>query len=80
MFTTTIALEMDAYEKLRSSMQPGETFSDVVRRASFGKGPCRTGAELLEYYRTGGSGVSLEYLDSVEEAMKAELPPDHPWA
>jgi transcriptional regulator with XRE-family HTH domain len=42
--------------------------------------PMATGAELLRYYRAGGSGVSEAYLDAVEEADKSDRPPDDPWA
>ena len=79
MATKTISLELDAYEKLRSSKRPGESFSAVVRRATFLDEPL-TGAKLLKYLRAGGSGVSLEYFDSVEEAIKYDPPPSDPWA
>jgi hypothetical protein len=78
MATKTITLELDAYEKLRAAKKSGESFSEVVRRASFPDTPL-TGARLLEYYRSGGSGVSDEYLDSVEEAIKHDPVPDDPW-
>lgn len=79
MATKTISLEIDAYEKLRSSKLPGESFSQVVRRAIFEK-PHATGATLLEYYSAGGSMVSEEYLNEVEAADKNDRPPDDPWA
>lgn len=37
--TRTITLELDAYEKLRMAKKPGESFSQVVRRASFADAP-----------------------------------------
>ena len=79
MATKTITLELDAYERLRASKRPGESFSEVVRRAIFPDAP-PTGSRLREWYRAGGSGVSMEYLDQVEEADKADRPPDDPWA
>jgi hypothetical protein len=79
MATKTITLELDAYEKLRSSKQPGESFSAVVRRATFEQSPV-TGASLREYFRSDGSGVSAGYLDAVDDAAKQDSPPEDPWA
>jgi putative antitoxin of VapBC-like toxin-antitoxin system len=79
MATKTISLELDAYEKLRAAKKPGESFSAVVRRVEFPNSPL-TGEKYLAYLRNGGSGVSEEYLDSVEEAIKYDPPPDDPWA
>ena len=79
MATKTITLELDAYEKLRTAKRDGESFSEVVRRASFADAPL-TGESLLAYLRAGGSGVSEEYLDAVEEAAKRDPLPDNPWA
>ena len=79
MATKTISLEIDAYEKLRSSKKPGESFSAVVRRAQFPE-VAPTGADLLAWMRNGGSGVSLAYLDEVEDAKLNDLPPADPWA
>ena len=46
MATKTISLELDAYEKLRRAKREGESFSGVVRRASFGH-PDASGASIL---------------------------------
>lgn len=78
MATKTITLELDAYEKLRAAKKAGESFSEVVRRASFANTP-PSGAALLEYYKAGGSGVSERYLKSVEDASLHDPPPDNPW-
>ena len=77
--TKTITLEIDAYEKLRTAKKPGESFSEVVRRAAFTDTPL-SGAKLQTYLRTGGSGVSERYLSAVEEAAKHDPVPDNPWA
>jgi len=79
MATKTISLEIDAYERLRSSKKPGESFSAVVRRAQFPEGPS-SGADLLEYMQKGGSGVSHAHLNEVEEADQNDSPPDDPRA
>ena len=78
MATKTITLELDAYEKLKAAKKAGESFSEVVRRATIEDAPL-TGAALREYLRSGGSGVSLKYLDAVDEAGKHDPIPDNPW-
>lgn len=77
--TRTITLELDAYEKLRAAKKPGESFSEVVRRASISDAPL-TGAGLLAYLTSGGSGVSARYLNAVETASQHDPIPDNPWA
>jgi hypothetical protein len=59
MATKTITLELDAYEKLRLAKRGGESFTEVVRRASWVDAPV-TGAGLREYFRKGGSGISAK--------------------
>jgi Putative antitoxin len=78
MATKTISLELDAYEKLRSSKRPGESFSDVVRRAVF-RQTAPTGKELLTWFHQGGSGASDHFLKLVEMADSHDTPPDNPW-
>lgn len=46
MATKTISLELDAYEKLKQAKREGESFSAVVRRASFGPSDARGGSIL----------------------------------
>ena len=77
--TRTITLELDAYEKLRLAKRGGESFTEVVRRAVLVDAPL-TGEALRQYLRSGGSGVSDKYLDTIEEAAKRDPVPDDPWA
>jgi len=79
MSTKTITLELDAYEKLRQAKRGGESFTEVVRRAVWLDAPA-TEESLLNYFRNGGSGTSVKYLDAVEEAAKHDPIPDDPWA
>ncbi len=76
--TKTISLEMDAYEKLRSAKRSGESFSAVVRRASFDGAP-PSGLELREYIRSGGARVSERYLKTAEEASAHDRIPEYQW-
>jgi hypothetical protein len=78
MATKTITLELDAYEKLRAAKKHGESFSEVVRRAVFPEGPV-TAADVMTRIRLGGSKVTEVYLQSVEQAIQHDPPPDNPW-
>ena len=77
--TKTITLELDAYEKLRMAKRGRESFTEVVRRATWINAPA-TGAELRNYYHQGASGISDEYLEAVEKAAANDPIPDDPWA
>ena len=79
MATKTITLEIDAYDKLKAAKLAGESFTEVVRRASFANSPL-TGADLAVYLRSGGSGISENYLKAVEHAAQHDPIPDDPWA
>jgi len=78
MATKTITLEIDAYNKLKAEKKAGESFTAVVRRASFANAPL-TGSDLAAYLRSGGCGVSNTYLNAVEEAALHDPIPDDPW-
>lgn len=79
MATKTISLEIDAYEKLKASKRPGESFSNVVRRAMFPE--CSpTGANLLDWMSREGPRATDAYLDAVEEANASDTPPKDPWS
>jgi len=77
--TKTITLELDAYQKLRSAKHPGESFTEVVRRAVIADPPL-TGSSLRSYLHEYGGKVSAAYLDSVEHAAAHDPAPDDPWA
>jgi len=79
MATKTISLETDAYDRLRAAKRAGESFSEVVRRASFEDAPL-TASRLREYLKSRCSGAAERYLNSVEEAEKNDTHPDDPWA
>ncbi len=79
MAVKTISLELDAYDKLKEAKKAGESFSEVVRRASFPNAPL-TGLTLEKHLRSGGSGVSERYLDAIEKAAGYDPLPDNPWA
>ena len=61
MATKTITLKLDAHERRRTAKKAGESFSEVVRRASFADAPL-TGEALRAYLHSGGSGISEHYL------------------
>ena len=78
MATKTISLELDAYEKLRASKRPGESFSQVVRRAIF-PNTAPTGKELLAWFSQGGTGASEDFIAFVKMADLNDKPSDDPW-
>ena len=73
----SISVDLDAYERLsRARLQPGESFSRVIKRARW-VSPAATGAALLE--RLEGSGLlSDDTLDRLEKAQREDFPPQRP--
>lgn len=79
MATKTISLRLDAYEKLRRARRrPGESFSDVVLRATW-PAETLTAGELLERSRGSGPFFSAESLDRIERIKAEDRPPEDKW-
>ncbi len=79
MATKTISLELDAYERLKAAKGPGDSFSDVVRRAKFPKKPLTAG-DLLVYLEERGPIFSESALRDLERThARLSSPPDDPW-
>ena len=79
MATKTISLELDAYERLKAAKGPGESFSDVVRRASFRKNPLTAQGLLSQLAKRGAifSESDLKNLEKTHDDLSG--PPDDPW-
>jgi len=75
----TITLDAEAYRRLKTSKRPGETFSSVVRRATF-KDTAPTGEDLLKWAGDASDPVPDNYLAAIEEAAGRDAPPDDPWS
>jgi predicted CopG family antitoxin len=79
MATKTISLELDAYERLKAAKGPGDSFSDVVRRATFPKKPF-TGQDLLLQLQKRGPLFSESELKDLEKTHdQLSTLPDDPW-
>jgi predicted CopG family antitoxin len=80
MSTKTISLKLAAYDRLRAARRyPGESFSEVVLRATWPEDTV-TAADLLAAYRTGRPHFSMEDLDRIETLKRQDQPPDDKWA
>ena len=79
MATKTIPLKLEAYEKLRLARRyPGESFSEVVLRATWPEETVTAG-ELLRLCRERGALLSPEMLDRIERLKESDEPPDDKW-
>lgn len=77
--TKTISLRLEAYDKLRAARRyPGESFSEVVLRATWPEETV-TGGELLARYRSSGPFFTEEALDRIERAKAEDRPPEDKW-
>ena len=79
MASKTISLSVEAYERLRRARRAqGESFSQVVMRARWPEASITAG-ELLERLRDGGPCLEENELDRIEEANRADAPPEDKW-
>ena len=78
--TRTISLKQEAYDRLRAARRyPGESFSEVVLRATWPE-DTTTARALLESYRTRRPHLSPDELDRVEALKRRDSPPEDKWA
>ena len=76
MATKTLSIDEEAYFRLvRARRNAKESFSKVIKRARWDDGPPRC-SDILA--RATGS-VPDEVLDRLDEAQRADMPPDDPW-
>ena len=80
MGTKTISLKEEAYNRLRAARRyPGESFSEIVMRATWPEDTI-TARGLLDVYRTRRSHFSDKELDRIEDVRRRDLPPEDKWA
>jgi hypothetical protein len=80
MGTKTISLKDEAYERLRAARRyPGESFSEVVLRATWPEDTVTAGA-LLAILRRQSPRFTQEALDRIEASKRDALPPEDKWA
>lgn len=78
MATKTISIDLEAYERLRRArLSPDESFSRVIKRARW-RDERRTAAGLLCALEE-APPPDVEALDRLEEAQRADAPPEDPW-
>lgn len=78
MATKTISIDLEAYERLRRArLSPDESFSRVIKRARW-RDEHRTAAALLQAMEE-VPPPDPAVLDRLEEAQRADRPPEDPW-
>lgn len=77
--TKTISVDLIAYERLAAArIDPKESFSQVIRRASWEVSAKTCGALLADLPRLPTADEAV--LDRLTEAQLHDSPPDDPWA
>jgi hypothetical protein len=75
----TISLKTEAYERLKAARRyPGESFSEVVLRATWPEDTV-TGGALLALVRSSAPWFSAAELDTMEAAKADDAPPEDKW-
>jgi len=78
MATKTISIDLEAYERLRRARrEPDESFSRVIKRASWEAPPHTAAAFLDAVGRT--PLVDVATLDRLDALQRDDAPPEDPW-
>lgn len=79
MSTKTVSLKAEAYQRLRSARRyPGESFSEVVLRATWPEDTI-CARDLLNLVRRRTPGLTEAELAQVDEMKRQATPPDDKW-
>jgi hypothetical protein len=79
MGTKTVSLKDEAYDRLRAARRyPGESFSEVVLRATWPEDTI-TARALLDLHVSRRELIRDDELDRIEAATRQDLPPEDKW-
>lgn len=78
MATKTISIDLEAYELLRRARrEPNESFSRVIKRATWDEIPCTAGNFLDRLAHL--PPTTPEALDALARIQRSDLPPEDSW-